>query len=153
MPIRARQPNEAQIVTVAGKRRAVREEHMIRLNTAYSVLAFSIVSVALSQLIIKMRFDGLGLGGTAERSLFSTLLLAMSDGVLWLGAVLLIAGACAWYMALTRLPIHVMLPFAAIITPVVSLGAYLFLGEDISQQKFMAIAVITAGVAWFGAVQ
>jgi drug/metabolite transporter (DMT)-like permease len=126
---------------------------MIRLNTAYGILAFSIVSVTLSQLVIKARFDGLGLGGTEGRSLLSTLLLAMSDSMLWVGAVLLVAGACAWYMALTRLPIHVMLPFAAIITPVVSLGAYLFLGEDISTQKFMAIAVITAGVAWFGAVQ
>ncbi len=46
-----------------------------------------------------------------------------------------------------------MLPFSAIITPAVTLGAYLFLAEALTMQKAFAIAAISASVFWFALVQ
>jgi drug/metabolite transporter (DMT)-like permease len=53
---------------------------------------------------------------------------------------------------MTKLPIRLMVPMAAIITPAAALGGYFFLGEQLSWEKTIAIGVITMGVAWLGSM-
>ena len=126
---------------------------MIRSSAAYTALAISLLSAVASQLLIKWRFDQLGVGAALGNGAGETIGMIMGDLLCWLGALLLIVGAILWYLALMRLPIHVMLPLAATVSPAASIGACLFLGESLTVPKMAAIATIFAGVAWLGVLQ
>ena len=126
---------------------------MIRLGMAYVALGISLVSVAASQLLIKSRFEALGIGATADRGIAATMVAIMGDFGTWCAALLVASGALLWYFALSRLPVHVMLPLAALIGPLTSAGAYFFLGEPVTAPKMAAIALIATGAAWLASLQ
>jgi drug/metabolite transporter (DMT)-like permease len=76
--------------------------------------------------------------------------LALADPLLWFAGLLILLGVICWYLSMTRLPLSLMLPLAAAIAPVVSVGAYFLLGEVLTPAKIAAIAMITVGVSWLG---
>lgn len=108
----------------------------------------SLTAVALSQLILKARFSHLGLSG--HDSFLPILSRVLSDPLCWIAAALVVGGAACWYLAMIGLPLSFMLPTAGIVAPIVSLGAYLLLGESLTPAKLAAILVIASGVAWLG---
>jgi hypothetical protein len=126
---------------------------MIRLSVAYAALGTSLVAVAASQILIKSRFEHLGIGARFDEGLVGVVVLLVSDPRLWGALFLAVTGATLWYVALVRLPIHVMLPLAAAIAPISSIGAYFYLGEALTAPKMAAIGMIAAGAAWLGALQ
>ncbi len=126
---------------------------MIGLGAAYSALATSIIAVTVAQLVIKWRFNTLDLAAAYERGTGAVAALLLSDWGCWLAGFLMLGGAALWYLSMTRLPLHFLLPAAALISPLASIAAYFLLGEALTVQKVMAILVITAGVTWLGLQQ
>lgn len=120
---------------------------MISPALATLLLVFSIAALAAAQLLAKYCLTVLGL---AERSdgVLGLITLALSSPLMWCVALLIVGGAAMWYLAMTQLPVSVMLPMAGAVSPIVVLGAYLFLGESLDLAKIAAIALITVGVAW-----
>lgn len=118
-----------------------------RQMSALAALAFSLLAIAASQLVIKWRFGTLA-GTPAANGEFRLVAAVLGDPWLWLGAVLVISGAIAWYVALSRLPVSFMMPTAGLVAPLTSFGAWWFLGESMTAQKCAAIAIILFGVIW-----
>lgn len=126
---------------------------MITDRIAYFALAAAILAVTGTQLLIKARFNALDLNSEMGRGVGHFVLLLMRDWPLWLAAFLMIGGAILWYLSMIRLPLHFILPCAALISPLASIGAHFLLGETLSGQKVAAITMIAAGVAWLGSTQ
>lgn len=122
-------------------------------SLAVLILAVSLISVGASQLVLKARMAALTLpvaGGVTGNPWVALLLRALADPYVWLGAAMVGVGAVCWYVALTKLPLSLMMPVASIIAPCVSIGAWYFLGESLSLAKLGAILTIMVGVAWLG---
>ena len=116
--------------------------------TGHILLAVSLLSVACSQLLLKAR---LTLRASAPDAQW--IIETLKDPWIWMGAILVLLGVVCWYLALMRLPLSFMMPMAVLISPVVSVGAWIFLGEAIELQQAAAIAVITTGALWLAAAQ
>jgi drug/metabolite transporter (DMT)-like permease len=125
---------------------------MISTNTAYLALAGSLMGMAASQLLIKSRFENLGIGAALDQGAQSVAALLLSDLACWCAGGLIVAAAALWYLAMIRLPIHMMMPMSAVIAPITAIGAYFILGETITLQKAMAIVAIASSVAWLGSM-
>lgn len=117
---------------------------------AFLVLGISLLSTAGSQLVLKSRLSPLSDAYRSGAPWTAILVRAASDAHIWAGAGLVVIGAACWYLALTRLPISLMLPVSAVIGPIASAGAYFFLGEHLTPEKIGAIALILAGATWLG---
>jgi drug/metabolite transporter (DMT)-like permease len=125
---------------------------MISMTAAYLTFGLSLAAIGGAQLLVKWRFGVLGFD-RGTRSFSDVLGVVLGDPGLWLAGVLIVVSALGWYVSLIRLPLSFMMPTAAIVAPLVALGAHLLLGETVKPGQMAAIAVIAAGVAWLGAQQ
>lgn len=117
-------------------------------SAALVLLAISIGSVAVSQLLFKAALSGFATEQTTSwRELAGSMLLERS---VWLAVLLVAVGVVGWYGAMIKLPLSFMLPIAGVIAPVVSILASVFLGEHLSPAKMSAIILIAIGVTWLG---
>ena len=119
-------------------------------TAALIVLAVSIIAMSIAQLLLKARFLLLGHTGTTPPPIGDTVRQGIADPWLWGAVVLIVIAGVCWYLAMLRLPISLMLPLAGLIAPIVSIGAWLLLGEDLTLAKLAAIMTISAGAAWLG---
>jgi drug/metabolite transporter (DMT)-like permease len=117
---------------------------------AFTALGVSLTAVGISQLVFKARLNRLAEDFDAGSLPLATVWRALSDPLLWLAGLLVLVGIVSWYLAMVRLPLNTMLPLAASIAPVVSIGSYFILGEVLTPTKIAAILFIAAGVAWLG---
>ncbi len=119
--------------------------------TAMAVLLSSLVSGALSQVLIKWRLEVHAPGGVSDiRALFRS---AIFDGWLWLAFAFLLTAAALWYFAISRLPLSFAMPFASLMTPLVILLSTMGLNEQITPHQMAATAVIVAGALWLSILQ
>jgi drug/metabolite transporter (DMT)-like permease len=123
---------------------------MLPKSTAYILAVFAVLIVAGAQLIIKGRFEVLGLGQRQGYGIYESAKLSMGDPYLWIAGFMMLAGAISWYAALSRLPLSLLVPAGATIAPLVAIGAHLGLGESLSWSQSSAILVIAIGVFWLG---
>ena len=117
---------------------------------AVLLLALAILFVTASQLIIKARLSFLHIEFSSWSVGGELFIRILSDAWLWLGFFLLVSSALCWYLAMIKLPISLMLPVGALVAPIVSVGAYFMLGEELSAAKSTAIMWIALGVLWLG---
>lgn len=113
-----------------------------------TILGLSLLSAAVSQVVIKWRLGALAPGGVVDIPGFVRL--AIADGWMWFGGCLLVGAATLWYLALSRLPLSFAMPFATLMTPLVITMSVVLLGEHITSQQIVATAVIVAGALWLG---
>ncbi len=126
---------------------------MIRVGTAYAAFCFSICAFIVSQLLIKWRFERLGIGDAFDNGVLYVIGVLLRDVACWIAGSLVVTGGLCWYIAMTRLPLHLMLPMSAIITPATVIGALILFGEQVTTQKWLAIGLIVIGVAWIGSMR
>ncbi len=126
---------------------------MISTRVAALLFVLSILLLIASQLMIKWRFNALGLQGEQGHGLWLTVRHAVVDIGLWTAGLLVLAGAAMWYAAMTKLPLSFMLPAAAIVSPLVALGAHVTLGERVTTAEFVLIGLIAILVGAFGLIQ
>jgi len=117
---------------------------------ALAMLLVSLASATTSQLILKARLVSLAESLQLGHGVLAVLIRALSDPYIWLGGGGVVIGGACWYLAMTKLPLSLMLPAASIIAPCASIGAYYFFGESLTAAKICAIAVIVIGVSWLG---
>jgi drug/metabolite transporter (DMT)-like permease len=51
---------------------------------------------------------------------------------------------------MARLPVSIIVPTASVLTLMVAIGAYIFIGERLTASKLSAIGMIAVGVVWLG---
>lgn len=95
----------------------------------------------------------LGMSGSQNLGFADAATRALSDPLTWVAGSLVVIGAGCWYLALTRLPLSLMLPVAGLVAPIVAIAAHFALGESLSIAKLAAIFVIAFGVIWLGFLQ
>lgn len=110
------------------------------------LLALSILAIAAAQLLAKARVGAISTQGID--GLPGILMAAASDPLIWLMIALLVTSAGLWYAAMWVLPVSIMVPCAAAVSPLVAIGAHFQLGEPLGAAKIGAIALITVGVVW-----
>lgn len=120
---------------------------------ATTALVIAIVVIAISQLLIKGRMNVLSPSIQNALSLHRIPWQVLADPLLWMAVLLVAIGGLCWYIAMIKLPLSLMLPMAAAIAPIVSIGGWAFLGETLNGPKIAAILVIALGVAWLGMLE
>lgn len=107
---------------------------------AYVQIAISILLSAASQLLMKRGADESiqdeWVGFSGLRSLW-----------VWLGIFAMIASLVSWLQALKTVPLNIAFNLTGLIQALVPLGCWIFLGEQISAQRWLGIALVIAGVA------
>lgn len=69
-----------------------------------------------------------------------------ADPVLWIAIVLYVFATVLWVALLQRVPLSYAYPFVALAFVLVPLGAYAFLGEQLSLNFFLGSALIIGGI-------
>ena len=119
-------------------------------RAALIVFFIGLASIASSQLIVKWRYGVIGPALPASAGPLDIARAVISDPWLWVAAVLIGTGVLTWYTAMTRLPLTLMMPLGGIVSPLVVIGAYLFLNEPLTAGQMVAVLIIAAGVALLG---
>jgi len=110
-----------------------------------ALIITSVVILSSTQILIKSRLNVHGIF-PLDGGAFSYLIEVCSDWRLWMAALGLIAASLCWYAAISRLPLSVAFPFAAMSYPAVLLGSALFLNEFISWKIVVGNALIVLGI-------
>jgi drug/metabolite transporter (DMT)-like permease len=70
---------------------------------------------------------------------------ALASGWTWLGICTYLMSFASWLYVLRRLPLSVAFSLMTVVQILVPLGAWLFLGESISWQRWVGIACVLCG--------
>jgi len=110
-----------------------------------ALIITSVVILSSTQILIKSRLNVHGIfpldGGAV-----AYIVEVCSDWRLWIAALGLIAASLCWYAAISRIPLSVAFPFAAMSYPAVLLGSALFLNEFISWKIVAGNALVVLGI-------
>lgn len=106
----------------------------------YFQIAISIVLSAASQLLMKRGADE-----SIQDAWFGVS--GLRSGWVWAGIFAMIASLASWLHALRTVPLNIAYNLTGLIQALVPLGCWLFLGESISAQRWLGIALVIAGVA------
>ncbi len=117
-------------------------------NTTLGIILITVavLSLTTAQVVIKTR---LGHHGAVPLNLtegFPYFLRVIADWQMWVGLMGLSVSSLLWYAAISRLPLSVAYPFAALSYPLVFVGSLLFLGEAFSWLALAGNGLILVGV-------
>jgi multidrug transporter EmrE-like cation transporter len=118
--------------------------------TAYGFVILCILFTVLGQLLIKwqaMQAGSLPASWPGRVSFFLGLLF---NPWIMAGLASAVIAACAWILAMTRLPISVAYPMMSLTYPLVMALSWVLLGETLSLWRITGAALILAGVALLG---
>lgn len=99
------------------------------MKLAYIQIGVGALLVTTSELLLKT--------GAVHGGLFS--------GWTWLGIVTYILSFASWLYVLRHLPLSIAYGLITIVQVLVPLGAWIFLGESISLQRWIGIALVLCG--------
>jgi drug/metabolite transporter (DMT)-like permease len=126
---------------------------MLTPRLSFAIFAVSLAAIASAQLLSKWRIGAILQQIASFDSWLSTAVFVLSDAWIWLIFGCMLLGVASWYIALSQLPLSLMMPIGSVVAPCVALGAHYFLGEPLSTSQVGAIVVIALGVAWLGYLQ
>ena len=116
-----------------------------------STFAFIITGVLLNaaaQLLLKAGTNGLG--GAIHvnaQNWFSTGVKVFTQLPIMAGLVCYVVSLVVWIIGLSRTDVTIAYPMLSLGYVVSAAGAWMFLGETVSLQRMLALAIIVAGVA------
>lgn len=110
------------------------------------LIVVAVLAMTSAQLLIKARLDVHGAVPLSAGGLFGYALALLADWQAWLGGIGLIAASVLWYVALSRIPISLAFPFAALSYPIIFAGSLLFLREGFSWQVLAGNVAIVVGI-------
>lgn len=110
------------------------------------LVLLSVLLLTTTQLIIKSRLDAHGAIPFSPGDFLRYLLTVVRDWRLILALATLVVAALCWYAGISRLPLSVAFPFAALSYPLIFAGAVLVLGEPFSWIALFGNFLIVAGV-------
>jgi drug/metabolite transporter (DMT)-like permease len=111
-----------------------------------ALIVIAVLSLTSAQFLIKARLTVHGVVPFAPAEFWSYAISLIRDWAMWLGLLGLIISSVLWYAALSRLPLSVAFPFAALSYPVVFAGSLIILREAFSWPVLAGNVLIVAGV-------
>lgn len=118
--------------------------------SAYAFVLVCIVFTVLGQLLIKWQAMDAGsfpASWSARAGFFFNLML---NPWIMVGLASAVIAACAWILAMTKLPISVAYPMMSLTYPLVIGLSWILLGETLSLWRVVGAAFILAGVTLLG---
>jgi len=118
--------------------------------TAYGFVLVCILFTVLGQLLIKWQAMQAGNLPAAWPARFAFFFGLISNPWIIAGLVSAVVAACAWILAMTRLPISVAYPMMSLTYPLVMGLSWVLLGETLSLWRVVGAALILVGVTLLG---
>ena len=112
----------------------------------FSLVLMSVVGLTVTQIVIKSRLGVHGAVPLAPGDLFRYGLAVVQDWKLVGGLVLLVVAALCWYAGVSRIPLSVAFPVAALSYPLIFAASILFLGEPFKWTSLWGNLLVVLGV-------
>lgn len=106
----------------------------------------AVIVMTAAQLLIKSRLTHHGVVPVSPGLFFEYAQTLLADWKVWVGGMGLVISAVLWYAALSRIPLSVAYPFAALAYPIIFAGAIVTLRENFSWIVLLGNLLIVAGV-------
>ena len=119
---------------------------MAHRETGLALVLTAVLFLTTAQLLIKARLSQHGVIPIAFDKTPQYLLALALDWQVVLGIAGLVVSSLLWYAAISRLPLSLAYPFAALSYPLVFAGSLLFLREPFSWQVLIGNGLIVLGV-------
>jgi drug/metabolite transporter (DMT)-like permease len=110
------------------------------------LITLAVVGLTFVQLMIKARLEVHGAAPLSPGELLGYVLNLLADWQVWVAGAVLVLGAACWYVGLSRVPLSLAYPLAALSYPLVLGGSVLFLHETFSWQLLLGNAAIIGGI-------
>lgn len=110
-----------------------------------ALIIFAVMVLTGAQLLIKSRLSVHGVV-PLDRQLLAYMFQIAADWRMWLGGLGLLVSSLCWYAAVSRLPLSIAYPFAALSYPIILLGSVSLLRETFSWQALAGNLLIVAGI-------
>ncbi len=117
---------------------------------AMLLLIPAILSSTTGQLFLKMGMNQVPDFAFTPDAVLAALPSIIFNPLIWLGFVGWIGGTVFWLGVISRAPLSLAYPILAMSYFVVVIEAWLFLGEEVTLQKMIGVAVIVGGVILVG---
>lgn len=117
---------------------------------ALLLLIPAILSSTTGQLFLKMGMSQVGDFAFTPDAILAVLPQVIFNPFIWLGFIGFIGGTIFWLAVLSRAPLSLAYPILALSYFVVVIEAWLFLGEALTWQLLLGVAIIFAGVIIVG---
>lgn len=118
----------------------------VDMRTAgFALIVFAVLVLTGAQLLIKSRLSVHGVV-PINGELLRYVLALLADWQVWLGGAGLVISSLCWYAAISRLPLSIAYPFAALSYPAVLIGSALLLGEPFHWQAVAGNALVVLGI-------
>lgn len=117
---------------------------------ALLLLVPAILSSTTGQLFLKMGMNQVGGFELSPGTIASVLPAILLSPLIWIGLLGFFGGSVFWLGVISRAPLSLAYPILACSYFVVVLEAALFLGEQVTWQRVIGVAVIFAGVVVVG---
>jgi drug/metabolite transporter (DMT)-like permease len=118
--------------------------------TAYGFVIICILFTVLGQLLIKWQATQAGSLPAAWPARFSFFLSLLINPWILVGLASAVVAACAWILAMTRLPISLAYPMMSLTYPLILVLSWALLGETLSLWRVVGAAFILVGVTLLG---
>lgn len=115
-------------------------------TTGLALLALGVVLLSVTQIIIKSRLNVHGAIPVSASEIVPYVWGLLQDLRFLGGLGLLIIAAFCWYAGLSRIPLSLAFPFAAMSYPLIFLGSVLLLNETFSWPVAIGNILIVTGV-------
>lgn len=111
------------------------------------MVLFNCVLGVCGQLCLKVSMNSIGRIGVSSLHNWQSLLMkVLSMPLIWVGMALYIIGAAVWLIILSRANLSIAYPLLSINFILVILASWMFLGEPLTYQRIIAIAIICCGI-------
>lgn len=115
-------------------------------SLGFALILFAVLVLTGAQVMIKSRLSLHGEVPLQFGALQPYVWVVIRDWQMWLGALGLLISSVCWYAAISRLPLSIAYPFAALSYPVIFVSSAIFLREDFSWQSLGGNLLIVAGL-------
>ena len=117
---------------------------------AYGFVLVTILFTVVGQLLIKWQAMQAGSLPAAWSERASFMMHLLLNPWIILGLLSAVVAACAWMLAMTRLPISIAYPMMSLTYPLVIVASWWLLGETLSLWRAVGVVFILAGIALLG---
>lgn len=115
-------------------------------SLGFALILFAVLVLTGAQVMIKSRLSVHGVVPVQPTALLHYIWMVMRDWQMWLGLTGLLISSLCWYAAISRLPLSIAYPFAALSYPAIFIGSLVFLREAFSWQSFAGNFLIVCGL-------
>lgn len=118
--------------------------------TGFFLILASVFSLSGAQVLLKSRLTVYGVIPFVPVELVRYLWTLAQDLKVWIGFSGLVLSAALWYMAVSRIPLSIAFPTAALSYPMILIGSFIFLNEPVNWALMLGTGLIVCGVATVG---